>query len=192
MNLRQTPVRDIETANTDTPLRELARRMRESGIGFMPILEGDKLVGVTTDRDIAMRAVSESKDPEAAVARDVMSVEVVCCFEDETPEHARELMAEHNLRRLPVIDRDRRLVGIIRLADLEGESTSVKKALKVIFHKQKTDSYGRPHNVPIKTVYITGVKTREDAEAAAVKRVEEEHGTAWTNIADRIETTEEH
>lgn len=191
MNVSQALVRDIGTAEVDTPLRELARRMRESGIGFMPILEGDKLVGVATDRDIAVRAVSESKDPETAVASDVMSIEVVCCLEDDTPEHVRELMAEHNLSRLPVIDRDHRLVGIIRLVDLEGGSKSVKKALKVIFHKQKTDSYGRPHNVPVKTVYITGVKTREAAEAAAVKRIEEEHGTAWSNIADGMETTEE-
>jgi CBS domain-containing protein len=72
MNVSQVLVRDIETANTDTPLRELARRMREHGIGFMPILEGDKLVGVITDRDIAMRAVSESKDPEKAAAGDVI------------------------------------------------------------------------------------------------------------------------
>jgi CBS domain-containing protein len=191
MNVSQVLVRDIETADTDTPLRELARRMRERGIGFMPILEGDRLVGVITDRDIAMRAVSESKNPEKAVAGDVMSMEVVCCFEDDSTEHARELMAEHGLRRLPVVDRDHQLVGIIKLADLEGESTSVKKALKVSFHKDKTDSYGRPHKVPVKTVYITGVKTREAAEAAAVKRVQEEHGTAWKNIADRVEITEE-
>jgi CBS domain-containing protein len=191
MNVKEVIVRDVETADTHTPLRELARRMRERGIGFMPILEGDRLVGVMTDRDIAVRAVSESKDAEKAVAGDVMSLEVVCCYEDDSAEHARDLMAEHGLRRLPVIDREHRLVGIIKLADLEGEQTSVKKALKVIFHKQKTDSYGRPHNVPIKTVYITGVKRREAAEAAAVRRVEEEHGKAWSNIADRIETTEE-
>src|SRR5512143_1996706 len=113
MNVSQVLVRDIETADTNTPLRELARRMRERGIGFIPILQGDKLVGVVTDRDIATRAVSESKDPETAVAGDVMSVEVVCCFEDDSAGHARELMAEHSLSRLPVIDRDHRLVGII-------------------------------------------------------------------------------
>jgi CBS domain-containing protein len=189
MNVGQILVRDIETADTDTPLCELARRMRGRGIGFMPILEGDKLVGVITDRDIATRAVSESKDPEKAVAGDVMSVEVVCCFEDDSTEHARELMAEHGLRRLPVIDRDHHLVGIVKLADLQGESTSVKKALKVTFQKEKTDSYGRPHKVPLKTFYITGVKTREEAEVAALKRLGEEQDTA--KLADRMEITEE-
>jgi CBS domain-containing protein len=191
MNVSHVLVRDIETAEANTPIIELARRMRERGIGFVPILEGDRLVGVITDRDIAMRAVSEVKDLETARASDVMSMEVVCCFEDDTTEHARELMAEHNLRRLPVIDHDHHLVGIVKLPDLEGQSTSLKKALKVVFHKEKTDSYGRPHKVAIKTVYITGARGKEAAEAAAVKRVEEEEGTAWTNVADGMETTED-
>jgi CBS domain-containing protein len=191
MNVSQLLVRDIETADTDTPLCELARRMRERGIGFMPVLEGDKLVGVITDRDIATRAVSEGKDTDTAAAGDIMSVEVVCCFEDDSTEHARELMAEHALCRLPVIDRDHHLVGIIKLADLDGKGASVKKALKVTFQKEKTDSYGRPHKVPLKTVYVTGVKTKEAAEAAAVKRVEEERGTGWNTIADRMEITKE-
>jgi CBS domain-containing protein len=68
MNVSEVLVRDVATAETDTPLLELTRRMRERAIGFMPILEGGKLVGVITDRDIVMRAVSESKDPETARA----------------------------------------------------------------------------------------------------------------------------
>jgi CBS-domain-containing membrane protein len=107
------------------------------------------------------------------------------------PTEITQFISGQPLRRLPVVDRDHQLVGIIKLADLEGESTSVKKALKVSFHKDKTDSYGRPHKVPVKTVYITGVKTREAAETAAVKRVQEEHRTAWKNIGDRVEITEE-
>ena len=71
MNVSQALVRDIETAGTDTHLCEVARRMRGRGIGFMPILEGDKLVGVITDRDIATRAVSEGKDTDTAAAGDI-------------------------------------------------------------------------------------------------------------------------
>jgi CBS domain-containing protein len=117
---------------------------------------------------------AEVKDSESALARDVMSVEVICCFEDESVEHARRLMSEYNVRRLPVIDRDHHLVGFINVGDTEGRAKPVKKAIKVTFHKEKTDSYGRPHKVPIETVYITGVKNKEAAEAAAVKRLEEE------------------
>jgi CBS-domain-containing membrane protein len=126
-----------------------------------------------------------------ALAGDVMSLEVVCCFADESMEHARKLMTEYNVRRLPVIDRDHRLVGIINFADTEGRETPVKKAVKVTFHKEKTDSHGHPHMVPIKTVYITGAKDKETARAAAMKRLEEEKGGAWTQSVDSVEAEEE-
>jgi CBS domain-containing protein len=191
MQVSEVLVSDVETAGPDVPLRELARRMRELAIGFMPIVEGERLVGVITDRDIVVRGVSEAKDSEAARARDVMSLEVVCCFEDESVEHARRLMSEYNVRRLPVIDRDHHLVGIINFADTEGRAAPVKKAIRVTFHKEKTDSYGRPHKVPIKTVYITGVKDKEAAQAAAVKRLEEEKGSGWTRVVNSVEAEEE-
>jgi CBS domain-containing protein len=191
MQVSEVLVSDVETAGPDVPLRELARRMRELAIGFMPIVEGEKLVGVITDRDIVLRGVSEAKDPETARARDVMSLEVVCCFQDESVEHARQLMTEHNLRRLPVIDRDHRLVGIVKLPDLQGQSTPIKKAVKVTFHKEKTDAYGHPHRVPIKTVYITGAKDKEAAQAAAIKHLEEEKGGRWEQVVDGVEAEEE-
>ena len=100
-------------------------------------------------------------------------------------EQARQLMAEHNVRRLPVIDRHHHLVGVIKLADIEGQVKPVKKAVKVTFHKDKTDSYGHPHKVTIKTVYITGAKDKEAAQAAAVKQWEEEKGGAWSNVRGR-------
>jgi CBS-domain-containing membrane protein len=118
-----------------------------------------------------------------------MSLEVVCCFEDDTAEHARELMADHNIRRLPVIDHDHRLVGIVKLPELEGQELQTKKAIKVTLQKEKTDSYGRPHKVPIRTMYITGVKDKGAAEVAALERVEEE-GTVWTNVANSFEVKE--
>jgi CBS-domain-containing membrane protein len=158
MQVSEVLVRNVEIATPDTPLLELARRMRESAIGFVPIVEGERLVGVITDRDIVLRAVSECKDPERASAGDVMSLEVVCCFEDDTAEHAR--MADHNIRRLPVIDHDHRLVGIVKLPELEGQESRTKKAVKVTLQKEKTDSLGHPHKVPIRTMYITGVKDK--------------------------------
>ena len=180
MQVSEVLVADIETAEPDTPIRELAHRMRELAIGFIPIVEGDRLVGVITDRDIVLRGVSEAKDSETARARDLMSLEVVCCFQDESVEQARQLMAEHNVRRLPVIDRHHHLVGIIKLADIEGQGKPVKKAVKVTFHKDMTDSSGHPHKVTIKTVYITGAKDKEAAQAAAVKQWEEEKGGTWS------------
>jgi CBS domain-containing protein len=191
MQVSEVLVADIETAEPDTPIRELARRMRELAIGFIAIVEGDRLVGVITDRDIVLRGFTEAQDPETALARDLMSLEVICCFQDESVEQARQLMAEHNVRRLPVIDRHHHLVGIIKLADIEGQGKPVKKAVKVTFHKDMTDSSGHSHKVTIKTVYITGAKDKEAAQAAAVKQWEEEKGGAWSDVADGVEAEEE-
>jgi CBS domain-containing protein len=191
MQVSEVLVADVETAEPETPLRELAHRMREVAIGFIPIVEGDRLVGVITDRDIVLRGVSEAKDSDTAQARDLMSLEVVCCFQDESVEQARQLMAEHNVRRLPVIDRHHNLVGIIKLADIEGQVKPVKKAVKVTFHKDMIDSSGHPHKVTIKTVYITGAKDKEAAQAAAVKQWEEDKGGAWSDDAAGVEAEEE-
>jgi CBS domain-containing protein len=191
MKISEVMVGDVETAEADTPIRELAHRMRELAIGFIPIVEGDRLVGVITDRDIALRCISEAKDADTTLAGDLMSLEVVCCFQDESVEQARQVMAEHSVRRLPVIDRDHHLVGIIKLADIEGQAKPVKKAVKVTFHKDMTDSSGHPHKVPIKTVYITGAKDKEAAQAAALKGLEEEKDGAWTQVADSVEAEEE-
>jgi CBS-domain-containing membrane protein len=182
MQVSEFLVGKVETAGPETPLRELVHRMRELAIGFIPIVEGDRLVGVITDRDIALRG-----NPETAPARDSMSIEVICCFQDESVEQARQLMAEHNVSRLPVIDRDHHLVGIIRLADIEGQVKPVKKAVKVTFHKDMIDSSGHPHKVPVKTVYITGAKDKEAAQVAAVRQWEEEKG----GVADSVEAEEE-
>src|SRR5512133_3915410 len=89
-------------------------------------------------------------------------------------------MAEHNVSRLPVIDRDHHLVGIIKLADIEGQVKPVKKAVKVTFHKDMIDSSGHPHKVPLKTVYITGAKDKEAAQVAAVRQWEEERVASRT------------
>jgi CBS domain-containing protein len=191
MQVSEVLVSDVETAEPDTPIRELAHRMRELAIGFIPIVEGDRLVGVITDRDIALRGLSEAKDPETALARDLMSMEVICCFQDESVEQALQVMTEHNVSRLPVINRDHHLVGIIKLTDIEGQVKPAKKAVKVTFHKDKTDSYGHQHKVPIKTVYITGAKDKQAAQAAAMKRLEEEKGGAWTQTVDSVEAEEE-
>jgi CBS-domain-containing membrane protein len=98
--------------------------------GLLPVTENDKLIGMITDRDIAIRGVAEGKGPDAKV-RDAMSPEVKYCFEDEDVTHLAENMAELQIRRLPVMNRDKRLVGIISLADLaiEGSLPKTAKAL---------------------------------------------------------------
>jgi CBS domain-containing protein len=100
-------------------------------------------------------------------------------------------MSEHTVRRLPVIDQENRLVGLLSLSDLEGQTLPHRKGMKVTFHREVTDSRGHAHKVAVRTVYITGLENRDQAEAAAVKRLEEEAGTVWTNVATGVEAEEE-
>lgn len=191
MQVREVLVHEVESVGPDTPLIHVARRMREIGIGFMPVVGDEKLAGVVTDRDIVVRCVAEGLEPATTVAQEIMSVEVVCCFGHDDVEHARELMLERGVRRLPIINEEHRLIGVVALPDLEGGPIPRSKSVKVTFHKEKTDSYGRPHKVPVKTVYITGATDREGAESAAVRTVEQQTGTSWTNVATGYESEEE-
>jgi CBS domain-containing protein len=114
---------DIMTANPvvlgpDTVLREAARKMREIDSGVMPVGENDRLVGMLTDRDITVRATADGKDPNTTPVRDVMSSEVIYCFVDDDVEVAARKMEEHQIRRVIVLNRDKRLVGIASLGDL--------------------------------------------------------------------------
>jgi len=95
--------------------------MAEIDAGFIPVGENDRLVGMITDRDIVIRAVAKGKTPGKCVARDVMSPETKYCYEDETIEDAARKMATLQVKRLPVLNRDKRLVGIVSLGDLACE-----------------------------------------------------------------------
>ncbi|HUZ12145.1 MAG TPA: CBS domain-containing protein [Caulobacteraceae bacterium] len=108
---------DIRLARPDDAIREAARTMREVDTGWLPVQRDDRLVGMITDRDIAVRAVAEGKGPETPV-REVMTDEVRYCFEDEDVEDVALNMSELQVRRLPVLNRDKRLVGIISLSDI--------------------------------------------------------------------------
>ena len=109
--------RDVQLIEPTQTLRDAARLMAELDAGIMPVREGDRLVGMITDRDIAVRAVAEGKGPQTQV-REVMSPEVKYCFEDEDTDAVARNMAEIQVRRLPVVNRDKRLVGIVALGDL--------------------------------------------------------------------------
>jgi CBS domain-containing protein len=116
---------DVKTVSPDQEIREAARIMLDIDVGALPVGENDRLVGMITDRDIAVRGVAAGKSPSALV-REVMSPEVRYCFEDEDTAHVAHNMAEEQIRRLPVVDRNKRLVGILSLADLV---TSAKSGL---------------------------------------------------------------
>ena len=122
MKVKEAMHKGVDWVSPDTPVTEIAKLMRSHDIGAIPIGENDKLVGMITDRDIAVRGVAAGKPPTARV-REVMSQEVRYCFEDEDTAHVARNMGEQQIRRLPVVDRSKRLVGILSLADL---ATSAK------------------------------------------------------------------
>ena len=117
MRVSEAMSRDVRIATPGQSIRDAARIMAEIDSGAMPVGENDRLVGMITDRDIAVRAVAAGKGPDTPV-REVMSPEVKYCFEDEDMEHVARNMAEIKVRRLPVMNRDKRLVGILSLGDV--------------------------------------------------------------------------
>ena len=106
-----------KTISTSTTAHEAARLMKSEDVGALPIVEGDKLVGVVTDRDLAVRVLAEGKSPDTAVS-EIASKDVVTVDPDQTLEEAARLMAEHQVRRLPVVEEDGRLVGVLAQADV--------------------------------------------------------------------------
>jgi CBS domain-containing protein len=117
MRVSEAMTRDVRVANPGQTIRDVAKIMAEIDAGAVPVGENDRLVGIITDRDIAIRAVAVGKGPDTPV-REVMSKEVKYCFEDEDLDHVAKNMGDIQVRRLPVVNRDKRLVGIVSLGDI--------------------------------------------------------------------------
>jgi len=117
MHVSECMTREVKIANPQETICDAAKMMADCDAGVLPVGENDRLVGVITDRDIAVRGVAEGKGPSASI-REVMSAEVQYCFEDDDVDQALRKMGALQVRRLPVLNRDKRLVGIVSLSDL--------------------------------------------------------------------------
>ncbi len=125
--------RGAECVRPTDSLHEAAQKMKNLDVGPLPVCDdNDRLVGMITDRDITVRAVAEACDPGKTVVKDVMTPEVVYCYDDQEVQEAARLMKEHQIRRLVVLDRDKRLVGIVSLGDLAVETGDEKLAGKTL------------------------------------------------------------
>ena len=122
MQLREVMTTGVQLTDPTMMLKDAAALMREGDFGLLPVGEHDRLVGTITDRDITIRAVAEGKDPSTTPVREAMSQGIRYCFEDQTLEEAADLMSQAQIRRLPILDRNKRLVGIVALADLATET----------------------------------------------------------------------
>jgi len=118
MQIREIMTRDVEVVPPHAPIREAAAKMRELDIGAIPVCDGQKLQGMVTDRDIAVRAVADGRDPTQTKVSEVMSTDLAYCFEDDEVEDAAQVMEVKQIRRLPILNRDKQLVGIISLGDI--------------------------------------------------------------------------
>ncbi|MGE5768542.1 MAG: CBS domain-containing protein [Bacteroidota bacterium] len=122
-------VKDVMTSGVDVihpgaMLAEASRRMRDEGVGALPVGQDDRLIGMVTDRDIVCRAVAEGKDPGQTPVSEAMSDQVLYCFDDQSTEEVSANMGENQVRRLPVVNRDKRLVGIVSLGDLSSRGAT--------------------------------------------------------------------
>jgi CBS domain-containing protein len=104
--------------DADKPVSYAAKMMKDEDVGLAPIVEGNRLIGTLTDRDIAIRVVAEGRDPETTTAREVASKDVVTVDPDQDLQEALRLMAQHQVRRLPVVEEDGKLVGVLAQADV--------------------------------------------------------------------------
>lgn len=118
MKVREAMHKGAQWVSPNTSLRELARLMREHDIGSVPIGKDDRLIGMVTDRDIVCRGLADARDIDSCTARDVMSEGIIYCRDDEDLEDAVHLMEQKQIRRLPVIDQNKRMVGILALGDV--------------------------------------------------------------------------
>jgi len=123
----------VECVRPDDTLQDAARKMRDLDVGPLPVCgDNDRLAGMITDRDITIRAVAEGKDPRTTRVREAMTEEIISCFEDQDVKEAARTMQERQVRRLVVLNRDKRLVGIVSLGDVATESGDRAKAGEVL------------------------------------------------------------
>jgi CBS domain-containing protein len=118
MQLREIMTTDVECVTPETTLREAAEKMRQLDVGALPVCDNDRLVGMITDRDIVVRALADGHDPRTTMVRETMTEGVDYCFEGDDVSAAAGKMQERQVRRLAVLDSDKRLVGIVSLGDL--------------------------------------------------------------------------
>ena len=123
--------RDVKVISPDMTIRDAAKKMRDGDFGMLPVGENDRMIGTISDRDIAIRAVAEGKDTDTKV-RDVMSEGIAWAFEDDSVEEAAKIMSKRQVRRLPVVDREKRLVGIVALGDFAVESSEIRPAAEAL------------------------------------------------------------
>lgn len=164
-----------------------ARQMRDRAVGCLPVVDGNRLVGMITDRDVVIRSLADGLDPHRTQVQTVMSADPLCCFADQTVEQAQHIMTDNRIKHLPVLDRRKRLVGILSHADVAGRGPRCKPH-QVRFYKNVSTSSGPPRHVSMTTIYLSPAVRQEDVEAAAIRKFERDQRIEpWSRLADGYE-----
>lgn len=132
MSLKHIMTLEPQCIGPGQPVIEAAQVMEKLDIGMLPVCENDRLIGTVTDRDIAIRAVARGLDPRRTPVREVMTADLIYCLEDETIEEACRIMENHQIRRVPVLNEEKRLVGIVSLGDVAVRTKSELLAGEVL------------------------------------------------------------
>jgi CBS domain-containing protein len=132
MKIKDVMTRAVETVRPDQTLQEAAAKMKSLDVGPMPVTEGDRLVGMLTDRDIVVRGVAEGRDSRTSKVRDAMTSDVVCCKEDDDVKEAAKQMKDRQIRRLVVVDAQQRVAGIVSLGDIAVDTSDEKMSGRVL------------------------------------------------------------
>ena len=132
MKLKEIMTQEVEIVHMDDSIQTAAEKMRYRDVGFLPVYDGEQLIGVLTDRDIVIRVMAEGVDPKKSLRQDWITKPVVTCYDDQDVDEAARLMEEHQIRRLVIIGRDdERIVGVVSLGDL-AKNVGDKKSGEVL------------------------------------------------------------
>jgi CBS domain-containing protein len=118
MKLKEIMTSEVEVIHPNDTLQTAASKMHDRDIGFLPVCDGDRLIGVLTDRDLITRALAEVTESKAMLGRDLVTSPAIYCFDDQNVDEAAKLMHDNQIRRLVILNRDKRMVGVISLGDL--------------------------------------------------------------------------
>jgi len=118
MQVKDIMTPEVDLIDPEATVQVVAQKMRDDDVGAVPVAENDRLVGMVTDRDIVLRAVARGANMGSYTARQVMSPKILYCFDDQSPDEVLRNMSENQVRRLPVLNRAKRLVGMVSLGDV--------------------------------------------------------------------------
>lgn len=134
MQVKEIMSREVEVIHSHIPVQAAAVRMKTLNVGMLPVRDADRLVGMLTDRDIVVRAIAGGMDPSKTKVEDILTPDVIYCFEDQDVGEAAKLMQEKQIRRLIVLNRDKRLAGILSVGDLAVQTSSDKLTGETVKH----------------------------------------------------------